>query len=155
MRTVILRIALLVLVAAFLGLLLSVAETDSIPAASAGSPGPPPGASGPSKAMVERNLLLNQVLGGPWFCINVERGSAPFMKGSRFQFADGSLVVDGGGARAQHQWTLEGVIRNVPDGARFSAILRMGTRRESLTAIDEGLMVISWGNDAAKLRLQR
>jgi len=155
MRTFILRAALLVLVAALFGLLLSVAETDSTPAASAASPGPSPGSSGPSKAMVKRDLLLAQVLGGPWVCTNVERGSAPFMKGSRFQFGDGSLVVYGGDALAQHQWTLEGVIQNVPDGARFSAILRMGTRRESLTAIDEGLMVISWGNDAAKLRLQR
>jgi hypothetical protein len=77
------------------------------------------------------------------------------MKGSRFQFGDGTLVVYGGGARAEHQWTLKGVIRNVPSGSRFSAILRMGSRRESLTAIDDGLMVMSWGNDAAKLRLQR
>jgi hypothetical protein len=155
MHALILRVALLVLVVALFGLLLSVTETDSAPVASVPARGSSSGASGPSQETLERNLFLAQVLGGPWICTNVERGSAPFMKGSRFQFGNGSLVVYGGGARAEHQWTLEGVIRNLPAGSRFSAILRMGSRREGLTAIDDGLMVISWGNDAAKLRLQR
>jgi len=92
---------------------------------------------------------------GSWTCTNVESGVAPFMKGATFIFANNKMTVSSGGTTVNNDYEITGIMPNVPEGSKYSALITINNNKDMLSWIDEGLMVLSWGGDKAKLRLQR
>lgn len=90
-----------------------------------------------------------------WTCINVESGTAPFMKGATFIFSNNKMIVSSEGTTVENKYEITGILPNVPEGSRYSALITINNNKDMLTWIDESLMVLSWGGDKAKLRLQR
>ncbi len=99
---------------------------------------------------------LNEYLQrGQWTCTNVESGTAPFMKGATFIFSNNTMIVSSGGTTVENNIEITGILPNVPEGSKYSALITINKNKDMLTWIDENLMVLSWGGDKAKLRLQR
>lgn len=92
---------------------------------------------------------------GAWTCTKVEKGSAPFMKGATFMFSKGKLIVSGEGTTVENQYKITGVIDNFPEGATLSAMIKINNNNDMLSWISDDLMLLSWGGDVAKLRMQR
>lgn len=90
-----------------------------------------------------------------WTCTNVESGTAPFMSGATFEFSKGTMIVSNDGQSASNSYKITGIIPNVPSGSKYSALITINNNKDMLSWIDENLMVLSWGGDKAKLRLQR
>tara|TARA_B100000900_G_scaffold333473_1_gene294606 strand:- start:191 stop:679 length:489 start_codon:yes stop_codon:yes gene_type:complete len=90
-----------------------------------------------------------------WVCTNVEKGTAPFMKGATFTFYDNSIRLTSGTTTVQKDFEITGILPDYPAGAKYSALINYNGNTESLTWISDNLMLISWFNDKAKLRLQR
>lgn len=92
---------------------------------------------------------------GPWTCTSVESGTAPFMKGATFLFNNHGMTVSSEGTVVENKMKITGIIPNTPEGCRYSALIDINGNKDMLTWIDDGLMILSWGGDKAKLRLQR
>ena len=92
---------------------------------------------------------------GPWTCTSVESGTAPFMKGATFLFNNQGMTVSSEGTVVENKMKINGIIPNTPEGCRYSALIDINGNKDMLTWIDDGLMILSWGGDKAKLRLQR
>lgn len=92
---------------------------------------------------------------GSWTCTKVEKGSAPFMKGATFIFSKGTLIVTGEGTTVENKYKITGIIDKFPEGSKFSAIIKINDNNDMLSWIGDDLMVLSWGGDVAKLRMQR
>jgi hypothetical protein len=90
-----------------------------------------------------------------WTCTNVESGTAPFMKGATFVFSNNKMIVSSEGTTVENKYEITGILPNIPEGSRYSALITINNNKDMLTWIDESLMVLSWGGDKAKLRLQR
>lgn len=90
-----------------------------------------------------------------WTCTNVESGSAPFMLGATFVFSNGEVKVSNEGTTVNNRYEITGILPNVPEGSKYSALVTINNNKDMLSWIDESLMLLSWGGDKAKLRLQR
>ena len=104
------------------------------------------------KQLSELNEYLQR---GQWTCTNVESGTAPFMRGAKFIFSNNKMIVSSEGTTVENKYEITGILPNVPEGNRYSALITINNNKDMLTWIDESLMVLSWGGDKAKLRLRR
>ena len=104
------------------------------------------------KQLSELNEYLQR---GQWTCTNVESGTAPFMRGAKFIFSNNKMIVSSEGTTVENKYEITGILPNVPEGNRYSALITINNNKDMLTWIDESLMILSWGGDKAKLRLQR
>jgi len=90
-----------------------------------------------------------------WTCTKVEKGSAPFMKGATFIFSKGTLIVTGEGTTVENKYKITGIIDDFPEGSKLSAIIKINNNNDMLSWVSDDLMLLSWGGDVAKLRMQR
>lgn len=103
----------------------------------------------------EKAELENWLASGDWTCTNVLKGSAPFMRGAVFSFRNGRMVVSSGGTTVTNTYEIKGILNNVPEGSKYSALITINDKKDMLSRISENLMVLSWGGDMAKLQLRR
>lgn len=94
---------------------------------------------------------------GPWICTEIMAGYAPEMRGASFQFSNGTMRISSALAIVENQYVIESVIPDYPEGAENSAIIRVNQNKEEdmMVWFEEGLMMLSWGGDSAKLKLER
>lgn len=104
---------------------------------------------------IEKEEIENWLARGNWTCTDVLKGTAPFMRGAMFSFNNGRLVVSGGGTTVTNDYEITGILKNIPENTKYSALVKINNNEDMLTWIDENLMVLSWGGDQAKLQLQR
>jgi hypothetical protein len=104
----------------------------------------------------EQLAMLEAYLGaGEWTCTDVQSGTAPFMRGATFGFANGRMFVTSGPTSVENSYSITGIVPNYPEGSILSAMITINQNQDMLSAITEDLMVLSWGGDQAKLILQR
>ena len=77
------------------------------------------------------------------------------MKGATFIFSKGTLIVTGEGTTVENKYKITGIIDKFPEGSKFSAIIKINDNNDMLSWIGDDLMLLSWGGDVAKLRMQR
>ena len=103
----------------------------------------------------EKAEIENWLARGNWTCTDVLKGTAPFMRGAMFSFNNGRLVISGGGTTVTNDYVITGILKNVPENTKYSALVKINNNVDMLTRIDENLMVLSWGEGQARLQLQR
>lgn len=101
------------------------------------------------------NELNEYLQRGKWTCTNVESGTAPFMRGATFVFKNNKMIVSSQGTTVENKHEITAIMPNIPKSCKCSALITINNNKDMLTWIDEELMVLSWGGDKAKLRLQR
>ena len=93
---------------------------------------------------------------GSWTCTQVLSGTAPFMRGASFKFSNGVLTVSTGGTTVNNFYEITSTLPDYPEGSMFSSTITVNDKNKELfSAITNKIMVLSWGNETAKLQLQK
>lgn len=101
--------------------------------------------------------MYNFLQSGEWKCVEIAKGSAPPMLGATFKFRKDSIIVENFGHRHELPYKIEFVLKDWTSEGVSAAYMDINGNKEMVASFDtdRNLLMLSWSNDAVKMKLIR